>query len=135
MRKRDEESGKNWQRKEGLRDSDDLKGDERHPDQIEDCGSDRNDFGSEPRYPAEDELPFLITVEPALAGQELPPVFLDYLHRASGPARSLGPEGQIVLRQQSPAIAAGSVLGLPSQFHNRQSEIAVFANGVARPAT
>src|SRR4029077_18233493 len=76
----------------------------------------------------------LVTIEPAGAWQELPPVLLDDLYRACCPARPLGSEGQIVLRQQSPAIATGGVVGAPSLFQDRQPEVAVLANRVARPA-
>jgi hypothetical protein len=61
-------------------------------------------------------------------------VLLHNLHGAAGPARPLRPEGEIVLRQQSPAIAAVGVVGTPAELQDRQAEIAVLANRVARPA-
>ena len=131
MDKRDQKGREDRQRQQDVRDGDHMERDKRHPDQIEQRRRDGNDFGPEPVQPAENEFPLLIMVEPARPGQELAPVFLHDLHRTTGPTSSLSREGQIVLRQQSPAIAAVGVMGTPTELHDRQPEIAVLANRVA----
>ena len=122
----EDRQGKKW-----IRYGDDLEGNERYPDQIEQRCRDGNDFGPEPSQPAENEFSLLITVEQAPARQELPPVLLHDLHRAPSPTRPLSLECQIVLRQQSPAIAAVGVVGTPPELQDRQSEVAILANRVA----
>src|SRR3974390_3080823 len=76
----------------------------------------------------------MIVVEQAHAWQKPPPVLLHDLHGTTRPSRPLSPEGQIVLRQQSPTIAAVGVVGTPPELQDRQSEVAILANRIARPA-
>src|ERR1035441_3331696 len=96
----------------------DIERDERHPDQVEQRRPNGNGFSDEPVEPAQQEFPLLIMVEPAGPRQELAPVFLDDLYRARGPACPLNPEGLIILRQQSPAIAVVGVMRAPAEFHD-----------------
>ena len=133
MEQRYQEGSENRQRQQYVGDGDDLEGDKRHPDQVEHGRRDGDHFGAEPVQPAERKFALLIAIEPAHTREELAPVLLHDLHRAAGPPRPLGLEGQIVLRQQSPTIAAVGVVGAPAKLQDRQSEVAVLANRVARP--
>ena len=73
--------------------SDVGKGDDRHPDQIEDGDQHAEAFGAEPVQPAQREFAPLIRRQPAGARQETPPVLLDDLESAIGPAVALLLEG------------------------------------------
>ena len=72
--------------------------------------------------------------EPARARQEPPPVLLDDLHRAGGPAVPLHLERAIVLRQQSPAVPAVGVVSAPDALQKGEPEVAVLDERVARAA-
>src|SRR6202044_3053056 len=72
--------------------------------------------------------------EPAGAGKKAPPVLLDDLEPAIGPAMALLLEGLIGVRQQAVAIAVVGVMGQPAVLDNAEAEIGVLADGVAGPA-
>ena len=91
-------------------------------------------LGAEPGQPAEQILAALLRREPAAARQEGAPVLLDELHPAIGPAVALPLIGGEVARQQTPAIAVLRVMRAPSPLEQRQPEIGILDDGVARPA-
>ena len=62
-------------------------------------------FGAEPVQPAQREFAALVGRQPARAGQEAPPVLLDDLEAAIGPAVALLLEGLVGVGQQAVAIA------------------------------
>ena len=61
-------------------------------------------------------------------------MLLDELHAAIGPAVALPLIGGEVRRQQAPAIAAARVMGAPAAREQRETEIGILDDGVARPA-
>src|SRR5579872_3817369 len=61
-------------------------------------------------------------------------MFLQDLRAAISPTMTLFFEGLVAIRQQAPAIAAIGILGTPAMFQDREAEIGIFANRVARPA-
>jgi len=84
-----------------------AKADDRHPDQIEDRDQHTEAFGAEPVQPAQREFAALIRAEPARAGKEAPPVLLDDLEAAIGPAMALLLEGLVGIGQQAVAVSGG----------------------------
>ena len=61
-------------------------------------------------------------------------MLLDQLHAAIGPAMPLALIGGEVGREQSPAIALLRVMRPPSALEQREPEIGILDDGVARPA-
>src|ERR1700730_14093158 len=84
--------------------------------------------------PAERECAPRIRQQPARAGQKAPPVFLDNLEPAIGPAVALLLEGLIGVRQQAVAVAVVGVVGQPAVLDDGEAKIGVLADGVAVPA-
>ena len=76
-------------REHGFRHGYGEKGDERHPDQIQDRDEHAEGFRAEPRQPTEQVLALLLWRKPAAAGQKSAPMLLDELHAAIGPAVAL----------------------------------------------
>ena len=91
-------------------------------------------LGAEPVEPAEREFALLLAREQARARQELPPVLLEDLEAAIGPAVALLLVGLEGVGQQAVAVAAVGVVDLPALFEHGEAEIGVLADGVARPA-
>src|SRR5512147_807015 len=61
-------------------------------------------------------------------------MLLDELHTAISPAVALPLIGGKVARQQAPAVAGIGVMRPPSALEQREAEIGVLDDGVARPA-
>ncbi len=61
-------------------------------------------------------------------------MLLDDLEPAIGPAMALLLVGLEAVGQQAVTVAAVGVMGMPAEFEQRQAEIGVLADGVARPA-
>src|SRR5205085_1742535 len=80
------------------------------------------------------KLAALVGRQPARAGQKAPPVLLDDLEAAIGPAVALFLEGLIGVRQQAMAVAVVGVVGGPAVLDDGKAEIGILANGVAGPA-
>ena len=91
-------------------------------------------LGAEPVEPAEGEFALLVGGQAAGARQEAAPVLLGNLEPAIGPAVALLLEGLEGVGQQAMAVAAIGVMGQPAVLDDRQPEIGVLADGVARPA-
>ena len=70
----------------------------------------------------------------AQARQEAPPVLPDDLETAIGPAMPLLLECLEAVGQQSMAIAMVGVMREPALFEDREAEIGVLADRIARPA-
>src|SRR6516162_11342888 len=64
-------------------------GDNRHPDEIEDCDRNPDRFRAQPVEPADREFAFLLARETAAAGQEMTPVLSQNLEAAIGPPVAL----------------------------------------------
>ena len=77
---------------------------------------------------------FCSRVEPARARQEAPPVLLQDLEAAIGPAVALALVGQEAVRQQAVAVAPVGVVREPAELEDGEAEIGVLADRVARPA-
>ena len=114
MHQRDHEGGDDRQRQDLVGNGDVGKGDDRHPDQIEDGDQHAEAFGAEPVQPAQREFAPLVGRQPARAGQEAPPVLLDDLEAAIGPAVALLLEGLVGVRQQAVAVAVVGVVRQPA---------------------
>ena len=108
--------------------------DKRHPDQVENGDQHAQRLGAEPGEPAEQIVAALLRREPAAARQESAPVLLDQLDAAIGPAMALPLIGGEVARQQAPAIARLRVMRAPAALEQREPEIGILDDGVARPA-
>ena len=91
-------------------------------------------LGAEPVEPAEREFALLVAREPAGARQEAAPVLLEDLEAAIGPAVALLLVGLETVGQQAVAVAAVGVMRLPAVLEQREAEIGVLADRVARPA-
>ncbi len=134
MHQRDDEGGDDRKRQDLVGNRDVGEGDDRHPDQVEDRDHDAEAFGPEPVQPTQREFAALIRCQPAGAGQEPPPVLLDDLEAAIGPAVALLLERFIGVGQQAFAVAHIGVVGEPARLLDRKPEIGVLADRVARPA-
>src|SRR5690242_2790169 len=60
-------------------------------------------------------------------------MLLENLEAAIGPPVSLFLVGIEAIGQQAVTIALVRIVGLPAEFEQRQAEVGVLANGVARP--
>ena len=134
MHQRDHERGDDRQRQDLVGNGDVGEGDDRHPDQVEDRDQHAEAFGAEPVQPAQREFAALIRRQPARAGQEPPPVLLDDLEAAIGPAMALLLEGLVGVGQQAVAVAVVGVMRQPAVLDDGKAQIGVLADGVAGPA-
>src|SRR5262245_32419725 len=105
--------------------------DNRHPDDVEDGNDHADALGAEPVQPTEREFALLIAGEPARAGQEAPPVLLQNLEAAIGPAIALLLVRFEAVWQQPVAITVVRVMGLPAQLEQSEPEVRVLADRVA----
>ncbi len=71
-------------------------------------------FGAQPVQPAQREFAALVRRQAARAGQEAPPVLLDDLEAAIGPAVALLLEGLVGVGQQALAVALVGVVRQPA---------------------
>src|SRR5262249_60231392 len=108
-------------------------GADRHPDQVEDRPQPPPAPRAEPVEPADRELALLVAREQAHAGQEAPPVLADDLQPAIGPAVALLLVGLEGVGQQAVAVAAAGVERRPTLLHDREAEVGILADRVARP--
>ena len=108
--------------------------DDRYPDDIEDGNCNADAFRAQPVEPAEREFALLLAREPAPARQESAPMLLENLEAAIGPAVPLLLVGLEAVWQQAVPVTLVGVVGLPAKLEQREAEIGVFADRVARPS-
>src|SRR5205085_3028969 len=104
--------------------------DDWYPDEVEQRHDHAEAFGTQPVQPAEAIFALLVGRQPAPSRQEVPPVLLDDLETAIGPAVTLLLEGLVGVGQQALAVAVVGVVRSPAELLDRKAEIAVLADRV-----